>query len=139
MKNILLKISGIVASILTLFNSKEEPVMREFDNGRKEWHLNDKLHRTDGPAIEYPDGDKEWYVNGKRHRLDGPAVEWAEVFGKHWYVNGKRHRLDGPASVYPDPDGHETWYVNGTEVTEDLHLFDSEEGRAFLLLKYGQP
>ena len=25
-----------------------------------------KLHREDGPAIEYDDGDKEWWLNGKQ-------------------------------------------------------------------------
>lgn len=25
-----------------------------------------KLHREDGPAIEWDNGDKEWWVNGER-------------------------------------------------------------------------
>lgn len=25
-----------------------------------------KIHRQDGPAIEYTDGIKEWYINGER-------------------------------------------------------------------------
>ncbi len=33
-------------------------------NGTKYWHLNGKLHREDGPAIEWADGDKDWYLNG---------------------------------------------------------------------------
>ena len=32
--------------------------------GTKEWYRNDKLHREDGPAIEYVDGTKEWWLNG---------------------------------------------------------------------------
>lgn len=39
-------------------------------DGRKEWSLNGKLHRLDGPAMEWADGSKEWFLNGKRHRLD---------------------------------------------------------------------
>ena len=31
--------------------------------GTKHWYLNDKLHRTDGPAVEYSDGDKFWFIN----------------------------------------------------------------------------
>ena len=31
--------------------------------GNKRWYVNDKLHRTDGPAIEFADGDKFWYLN----------------------------------------------------------------------------
>ena len=39
-----------------------------------------KLHREDGPAIEWADGDKIWYLNDKRHREDGPAIEWANGY-----------------------------------------------------------
>jgi len=34
-----------------------------------------KIHREDCPAIELANGDKEWYVNGKKHRENGPALE----------------------------------------------------------------
>ena len=34
-------------------------------DGTKEWYLNGKLHREDGPAIERADGTKEWWLNGK--------------------------------------------------------------------------
>jgi hypothetical protein len=30
------------------------------------WYLNDKLHREDGPAIEWSNGTREWYLHGKR-------------------------------------------------------------------------
>jgi hypothetical protein len=57
------------------------------DNGTKYWYFNDKLHREDGPAIEYPDGSKFWYLNGNLHREDGPAIE--DVNGsKEWWLNG---------------------------------------------------
>ena len=36
-----------------------------FPDGTKHWYINGKLHRTDGPAVEYTDGSKEWYLNGK--------------------------------------------------------------------------
>ncbi len=42
-------------------------------NGTKLWY-DGKLHRLDGPAIEYSDGTKEWYREGKHDRVDGPAV-----------------------------------------------------------------
>ena len=61
--------------------------MIEYADGSKEWRLNGKLHRTDGPAIEYADGSKEWYLNGKCHREDGPAVEYADGT-KFWFLNG---------------------------------------------------
>ena len=53
-----------------------------------EWFLNGKLHREDGPAIEYANGTKFWYLNGKRHREDGPAIKWANE-DKFWYLNDK--------------------------------------------------
>ena len=30
------------------------------------YFLNDKLHRTDGPAIKYYSGYKKWFYEGKR-------------------------------------------------------------------------
>lgn len=53
-----------------------------------------KLHREDGPAIEWDDGDKEWYVNGKCHRIDGPALVYAD----------------------PQPDGIKEWWTNGRKL-----------------------
>lgn len=44
----------------------------------KVWIKDSKIHREDGPAIEYYDGSKKWYKNGKVHREDGPAVEWSD-------------------------------------------------------------
>ena len=35
--------------------------VKVFEDGSKAWYVDDKLHRLDGPAIEYPDGGKEWY------------------------------------------------------------------------------
>jgi len=60
-----------------------------YDNGSKEWCLNGKLHREDGPAVEHTNGTKCWYLNGQRHREDGPAIEWAGGT-KHWYLNDKQ-------------------------------------------------
>ena len=59
-----------------------------YADGDNFWHLNDKLHREDGPAIERANGTKVWYLNDKLHREDGPAVEYADG-GKSWYLNGK--------------------------------------------------
>jgi hypothetical protein len=64
------------------------------DNGSKEWLLDGKRHRIDGPAIEYDGtklsklGHKIWYLNDKLHRTDGPAVEWASG-RKEWWLDGK--------------------------------------------------
>jgi len=85
------------------------------DNGDKEWFLDDKRHRVDGPAYEDASGSKEWYLHGKRHRVDGPAIEYA-YGGKHWYLDGKRHRVDGPAIEYAY--GSKEWYLDDKQLTE---------------------
>ena len=37
------------------------------DVGNKFWLLNGKLHREDGPAVEYSHGLKQWFLNDKRY------------------------------------------------------------------------
>ena len=82
-----------------------KPKLIILPDGIKEWYLNDKLHRKDGPAVEWPDGSTEWYLNGKRHRENGPAAEWFDD-RKYWYVNGKYHQ------------GTKFWYLNGKQLTK---------------------
>jgi hypothetical protein len=57
-------------------------------NGNKFWYQHGKLHRLDGPAMEWADGCKAWYQKGKLHRLDGPAIEMDGGY-KEWWINGK--------------------------------------------------
>ena len=85
-------------------------------DGSKEWYLNDKLHREDGPAVELADGSRAWYLNGKFHREDGPAIEYPDG-SKYWYLNDEFHREDGPA--VERADGSRAWYLNGVEYTEE--------------------
>ena len=99
--------------------SYKEYTVKVYTNGTKEWYLNGKLHREDGPAFEHPDGTKYWYQNGEYHREDGPAVKWADGT-KLWYQNDKLHREDGPACEYPD--GTKLWYLNGKAYTEKKYL-----------------
>jgi hypothetical protein len=84
------------------------------------WRLPDgKLHREDGPAIEWGNGDRSWYRNGKIHREDGPAIKRVDGY-EVWYRNGELHREDGPAVEHPD--GRKEWYICGIglTLTEDL-------------------
>lgn len=70
-----------------------KPVCRTLRSGSKEWLVNGKRHREDGPAFEGFNGTKEWRLNGKRHRLEGPAIEYP--YGKkHWYLNGKEYSFE---------------------------------------------
>ena len=59
-----------------------DPICVEI-NGDKCWLLDNKLHREDGPAMEYANGDVTYWVHGKLHREDGPAIILAN--GKEWY------------------------------------------------------
>jgi hypothetical protein len=56
---------------------------------RTEWFLNGKLHREDGPAVEWADGSRSWWLNDQRHRTDGPAVEHADG-DREWWLNGEQ-------------------------------------------------
>jgi len=89
----------------------EQPTMETNAFGDKRWRLpNGKLHREDGPAVEFSDGYKEWWINGLRHRADGPAIEHPNG-AKEWWYNGCLHREDGPASEYAD--GSKQWWIEG--------------------------
>lgn len=55
------------------------------------YYQDGRLHREDGPAIEWETGRYEWYHHGKRHRDDGPAVDGHHGYVE-WYHYGKRHR-----------------------------------------------
>jgi len=46
--------------------------VRVYDNSTKEWFLNGKRHREDGPAIEFADGNKYWYLNNTKYT----EAEW---------------------------------------------------------------
>lgn len=94
----------------TLFIKNNEVFKAIDEKGGVFYYLNGKLHRENGPAIEYADGDKYWYLNGKLHREDGPAIEHANG-NKHWFLNGKHHRENGPATEYED--GSKYYYLNG--------------------------
>ena len=81
------------------------------------YKLDDKCHRSDGPAMIYNDGSEFWFVNGKLHRLDGSAVIRKNNYNG-WYKNGKLHRLDGPAIEYYKDDMkiNNRWYIDGERI-----------------------
>ena len=91
---------------------KTKPTCRTCTNGNKYWWLNGKLHREDGPAVEYADDHKRWYLNGERHREDGPAVEDADGT-KEWYLNGIE---------YSEPNYYRELYKLGKITKEELFI-----------------
>jgi len=82
-------VPGLLKPDVRLHDAKK-PAIHQRDNDYKEWWLNNKLHREDGPAIEHINGDVEYYQNGLRHRDDGPALSFN--FGEHqeYWLNGKQ-------------------------------------------------
>tara|TARA_R110000851_G_scaffold263809_1_gene416361 strand:- start:287 stop:634 length:348 start_codon:yes stop_codon:yes gene_type:complete len=107
-------------------------------HGHKRWYdTTGKIHRTDGPAIEWADGTKDWWQHGLRHRADGPAVEYAHGT-KDWWQHGLRHRADGPAVEWAD--GDKFWYLNDKLLSFDQWLDEvdiSAEDKVMMKLKYG--
>jgi len=79
-------------------------------NGNKIWRLSGKLHREDGPAVEYKNGNKKWYQYGKLHRKDGPTIETTYGYSS-WHLYGKLHREDGPAHI--TSNNVKYWYIHG--------------------------
>ena len=90
----------------------------EYTNGNKEWYFKGKLHRENGPAVERLNGDKYWSLHGICHREDGPACEWANG-DKVWYINGICHREDGPAIEHAN--GNKKWCLHGSFVSQEEH------------------
>jgi hypothetical protein len=51
------------------------------------WNRGGQLHRENSPAVEWDDGEKEYWVNGKRHRDDGPSS--IDINGNtEWFFEG---------------------------------------------------
>jgi len=90
--------------------------MIQDDYGNKYWYKEGKLHREDGPAIEFVSGEKRWYKEGKCHREGGPAIEYING-GKYWYKEGKLHREDGPAVEHVD--GRIEYWKNSKSFTKE--------------------
>ena len=111
--------------------------------------MNDKWHRTDGPAriFYHKNGNiqaEEYYMNGDRHRTDGPAMIWyydnGNIKSEEYYMNDKRHRLDGPAVIKYSKSGRisREYWVNGEHIIDpkDKKLLQTPEGVTEFLLKY---
>lgn len=43
------------------------------------YYKNGKIHREDGPAIEWINGNKHWLLSDRLHRTDGPAIDLVET------------------------------------------------------------
>jgi hypothetical protein len=59
-----------------------------------EWYHNGKLHREDGPAIEYANGDKSWWRNGIRYTEEAFLAKTKKTCaGKIVEIDGVKYTL----------------------------------------------
>ena len=84
--------------------------------GNLDFFTGGRLHRIDGPAVEYANGDKAWHLDGKLHRVGGPAIEYRSG-SKEWFLYGNLHRIDGPAMDRVDGSKH--WCIDGKSYFEE--------------------
>ena len=85
-----------------------------YDTG---WHLNGKLHRDDGPAVEHTPYELDTYYNeGRLHRKDGTIIA-LDMINRQWFKHGKLHREDGPAIEWIG--GKKVWALNGKVYQEE--------------------
>jgi len=119
-KSKLINITGYnnyTPEVLSQLNKMGYIVKKNYDENGVVWYgSNNRLHRINGPALEYSNGSKYWYLNGKAHRENGPAIEFSNG-SKFWLINNKKHREDGPA--VDDIDGTKEWWLNDKEYTEE--------------------
>ena len=103
-----------------------EYTVKVYPEGYKIWYLNGKIHREDGPAIEWANGDKSWYLNGILHREDGPAIECSNG-EKCWWINGKQlTEADHKAATSPK----KKLSCNGKEVVIDGVTYVLKESKS---------
>jgi len=72
----------------------EKYEVRVYTDGDKYWYQEGKLHRTDGPAVEFANGTKLWYIEGKEYT----KKEFIELLkndcdGKTVEIDGKKYKL----------------------------------------------
>jgi hypothetical protein len=90
------------------------------EHGVREWRGPDgKLHRDDGPAIEYQDGAADWFHHGaltKKLYPTGTVVFYRDI--ADGFEEDERlvvkHRVDGPAVIRWE--GLELWFVEDKQI-----------------------
>ena len=112
---------------------REDGPAIEFANGNKWWFLHGLQHRENGPAIENINGTKQWFLHGKRHREDGPAIERATGI-KEWFLHDKKHRADGPA--YQNGNSVKYWLFGKNMTKETFQLHTTQMANKNLEMEY---
>ena len=75
------------------------PCKIDHQGTKRYYDMDGRLHRKNGPAVEYKNGTIEYYLHGKLHRIGAPARIFANG-DEVWAQNGLYHREDGPAITH---------------------------------------
>lgn len=99
------------------------------------YYKNGKIHREDGPAIEWSDGSQYWYFEGNLHRKNKPAV--IQMAGLcEWWENGNlNYRKVIDQTSIKDLIDNENQIEQKKEIT--LYGFDSETKAEIIKIKVG--
>ncbi len=105
------------------------------ENETGKFHLNgdSQFHCNNGPAIIYLNGNKEWYQKGKLHRLDGPAIDYNDGLLTEYWVNGVQHTKEEFDNIYRAPLNKVYVYrehPNGIKTTHQNGVLHSQRGPA---------
>lgn len=63
-------------------------------NGITLWYLNGKLHREDGPAMEFSNGLEFWYLDGQALSKEAYNARMNTFENKILEIDGKKYRLE---------------------------------------------
>jgi len=105
----------------TRLHNEGEPAIH-FENGDKVWHQHNKIHRLDGPAIEYVNGRKEYYIDD---------IQYSETnYWNHPDVIAYKEKMNNKSIQYETkilpsgilienrPNKYEKycWFIKGTDI-----------------------
>ena len=107
------------------------PKMTVAANGTKQWrNERGEYHRIDAPAFETVEGHKEWFIDNKLHRVDGPAIEYSFDGRKEYWIDGQhmrekefyKHPKCMPLiTLRPETDWKALWKSSGHKIFKDAH------------------
>ena len=80
-------ITRIIEWVKSLTNRYIDPIRFRYDEPIRYWDSNSKLHRSNGPAVDFNDGDWVWRLHGKQHRYYGPSDRFSKKY--YWFVHGR--------------------------------------------------
>lgn len=60
----------------------------QLPDGTNIYTTDGRLHREDGPAIEFSNGTSYYFIDGVLHRDNGPAISCADPAGCYWFKHG---------------------------------------------------